>query len=166
MSYLRCEDCGWTGQGFHVYVNDIGDTRKHILAEVFGPSPDFNADLAALRMLLWLRHGCPSSVLYGDDGEMQCAKCLIDFKRATVPEIEAVFERLGMATLDEVRCSRCKAGEPLVTEPKHEHYRRAGGKVRCEKCGEIYYKHPYSEHRDWQGDPWLNRLCDGELVKL
>lgn len=32
-----------------------------------------------LRKLLWLNHGC--TLLYGDDGEMQCGKCLIDFKR-------------------------------------------------------------------------------------
>lgn len=32
-----------------------------------------------LRKLLWLNHGC--TFLYGDDGEMQCGKCLIDFKR-------------------------------------------------------------------------------------
>lgn len=165
MSFLRCSGCGWTGTGFHIFAGSSIPAEKHVLVLVDGPPPDLDADLAALRMLLWLRHGCPSSVLYGDDGEMQCAKCLIDFKRATVPEIEASFERLGMATLDEVQCSRCKAGEPLVTEPKHEHYRRADGNVLC-GCSKPYRKHSHSEHRDWQGDPWLNRLCDGELVKL
>jgi hypothetical protein len=34
-----------------------------------------------LRKLLWLRHGCPIPSLYGDDGEMQCSECGIDFKR-------------------------------------------------------------------------------------
>jgi hypothetical protein len=38
-------------------------------------------DTAKLRELLWLNHGCVG--LYGDDGEMQCGKCLIDFKRDT-----------------------------------------------------------------------------------
>jgi hypothetical protein len=37
----------------------------------------------ALRKLLWLRHGCEPGALYGDDGEMQCGKCLVDFKRMT-----------------------------------------------------------------------------------
>lgn len=41
-----------------------------------------------LRKLLWLNHGCPIRSLYGDDGEMQCNDCLIDFKRDTVEEIE------------------------------------------------------------------------------
>jgi len=41
-----------------------------------------------LRELLWLRHGCPIAALYGDDGEMQCSKCGIDFKRMSVEQIE------------------------------------------------------------------------------
>lgn len=39
-----------------------------------------------LRRLLWLNHGCVD--LYGDDGEMQCSKCMIDFKRDSVKAIE------------------------------------------------------------------------------
>ena len=41
-----------------------------------------------LRKLLWLNHGCSITSLYGDDGEMQCSKCLIDFKRNPVEDIE------------------------------------------------------------------------------
>jgi len=41
-----------------------------------------------LRELLWLRHGCRIATLYGDDGEMQCSNCRIDFKRMTPNEIE------------------------------------------------------------------------------
>ena len=33
-----------------------------------------------LRKQLWLGHGCYLAVLYGDDGEMQCNHCMIDFK--------------------------------------------------------------------------------------
>ena len=47
-----------------------------------------------LRKLLWLNHGCTS--LYGDDGEMQCASCMIDFKRVPVEEIEQKFTRSWM----------------------------------------------------------------------
>lgn len=42
----------------------------------------------ALRKLLWLGHGCEIATLYGDDGEMQCSYCLIDFKRNSPQEIE------------------------------------------------------------------------------
>ncbi len=41
--------------------------------------------LATFRKLLWLNHGCNN--LYGDDGEMQCANCRIDFLRDSVETI-------------------------------------------------------------------------------
>ena len=43
-------------------------------------------DEKKLRKLLWLHHGCDN--LYGDDGEMQCSKCWIDFKRDSIEQIE------------------------------------------------------------------------------
>jgi len=30
---------------------------------------------------MWLHHPCPPQARYGDDGEMQCGNCGIDFKR-------------------------------------------------------------------------------------
>ena len=42
---------------------------------------DSKNDNRVLRKLLWLNHGCPIHTLYGDDGEMQCSSCMIDFKR-------------------------------------------------------------------------------------
>jgi len=44
-----------------------------------------------LRRMWWFNHGCEFSALYGDDGEMQCGSCLIDFKRDTV---ETIGERI------------------------------------------------------------------------
>jgi hypothetical protein len=46
-----------------------------------------------MRKLLWLRHGCPINALYGDDGEMQCGICLVDFKRDSAEDIHAKFRR-------------------------------------------------------------------------
>lgn len=46
-----------------------------------------------IRKLLWLRHGCPIQALYGDDGEMQCSICLVDFLRDSVEDIESKFLR-------------------------------------------------------------------------
>ncbi len=37
---------------------------------------------AAARKLAWLGHGHALAYLYGDDGEMQCSLCGVDFKRA------------------------------------------------------------------------------------
>lgn len=33
------------------------------------------------RRYMWVGHGCESRYLYGDDGEMQCHHCGLDFKR-------------------------------------------------------------------------------------
>lgn len=52
-------------------------------------------EIRILRKLLWLRHGCPSAALCGDDGEMDCNACGIDFKRASAMEIENQFIRLA-----------------------------------------------------------------------
>jgi len=41
-----------------------------------------------LRELLWLHHGCPISILYGDDGKMQCPKHMVDFATDPVEKIE------------------------------------------------------------------------------
>jgi hypothetical protein len=42
---------------------------------------------AELRKIWWLNHGCSISSLYGDDGELQCSNCMIDFQRDTFEEI-------------------------------------------------------------------------------
>ena len=44
-----------------------------------------------LREFLWLRHGHSIGELYGDDGEMQCSKCRLDFKRDSIDRITAAF---------------------------------------------------------------------------
>lgn len=44
------------------------------------------------RERLWLGHGCSTAILYGDDGEMQCARCMIDFRRDS---FETIAERLA-----------------------------------------------------------------------
>ena len=38
---------------------------------------------------------------------------------------------------------------------------RAGGDMVCDKCGKIYYDHPYV-----LGALWLKELCNGDLVHL
>jgi hypothetical protein len=63
------------------------------------------AEAAAMRKWLWVNHGCAFAALYGDDGEMQCGACGIDFNRgpidtigralaARVPLLEAVATAL------------------------------------------------------------------------
>ena len=43
----------------------------------------------------------------------------------------------------------------------------ASGECICEKCGKTYYEHPLAKDIIGCNDePYLNRLCDGSLVKL
>jgi len=51
------------------------------------------------RRLLFLRHGCKGGALYGDDGEMQCSSCMIDFKRDSPTQIEQRFLDISIAKL-------------------------------------------------------------------
>ena len=44
-----------------------------------------------LRAFFWMNHGCDSSALYGDDGELQCCMCQLDFKR---DDLEHLFDRV------------------------------------------------------------------------
>jgi hypothetical protein len=42
-----------------------------------------------LRKEWWGNHGHEYLALYGDDGEMQCLRCLMDFKRAPLEIVQA-----------------------------------------------------------------------------
>ena len=53
---------------------------NQVLAEVA-------VDNITLRKLLWSRHGCHGACLYGDDGELQCNSCRLDFKRDSASSI-------------------------------------------------------------------------------
>lgn len=65
---------------FHKEYDDNCNTFNYSLAM------NLKEENKKLRMLLWARHGC--SALYGDDGEMQCSHCMIDFKRDSADYIE------------------------------------------------------------------------------
>lgn len=53
--------------------------------------------LLAFRRLLFYAHGCDGK--YGDDGEMQCNDCRIDFKRDAVGYIELRIQERGLQRL-------------------------------------------------------------------
>jgi hypothetical protein len=77
---LTCEKCSLGTQRFTAKNPRQTDPKK---------------ENKQLRQLIWLTHGCPIASLYGDDGEMQCGRCLIDFKRATVGEIRGGLSKKG-----------------------------------------------------------------------
>lgn len=72
----------------------FSDTQRSAFAYIASHLPEMlraEAENRALRKLLWLRHHQTTAGLYGDDGEMQCGRCMIDFKRNTAEEIEQRF---------------------------------------------------------------------------
>jgi hypothetical protein len=56
--------------------------------ELYKKYKELEKENLKLRELLWLNHN-PDHVngLYGDDGELQCSACMIDFKRMSVSDI-------------------------------------------------------------------------------
>lgn len=52
-------------------------------------SMELEQENTRLREMLWFNHGHQGHpILYGDDGEMQCNTCRIDFKRDSAEEIQ------------------------------------------------------------------------------
>lgn len=52
------------------------------------------------------------------------------------------------------------------TQDPDSDWPRVGGDCVCDQCGKTYYQHPLDGPPGWQGEKFLNRLCDGRLVKL
>ena len=48
-----------------------------------------------IRELLWITHNCGQRYLYGDDGEMQCLLCGLDFRRHSEDRIVNTFNKVG-----------------------------------------------------------------------
>lgn len=92
----------------------------------------------AVRMQLWLTHGCGFTSLYGDDGEMQCNRApFIDFKRGSEADILA-----GMAKHKEQR-RLAEASSPAVV----------GGE--SEEQGEVHVQNHFNQLTPFQ----LERLA-------
>lgn len=47
-----------------------------------------------------------------------------------------------------------------------EGFHRASGECRCESCGKKYWVHPMDGPDSFDGNKFLHRLCNGDLVKL
>lgn len=70
------------------------------------------SDNRKLRYLLARQHDSVKHMIYGDDGELQCNVCWIDFRRDPVVEIERKLYEAGMRELQRM----VDAGEwPVVS---------------------------------------------------
>jgi hypothetical protein len=56
-------------------------------------------DVAVLRKLLLMHHGCKLGAWYVDDGELQCNECRVDFRRIEPLELERKWMMDGLAKL-------------------------------------------------------------------
>lgn len=119
------------------------------LEEVKSYTIDRDMENKELRKLIWLRHGCPITSLYGDDGEMQCSRCGIDFKRSPVAAIIERFEAIAVKALEDARCESC-----------------GGTGEVCKTCGKNHfgkvYRHPYFlvPCKDCASNPTGKRFTD------
>jgi hypothetical protein len=63
------------------------------------------------RERLWRNHGCRFSSLYGDDGEMQCNECGLDFKSgSTIDELEKTLAARAFARYEEDKARLADCG--------------------------------------------------------
>jgi len=70
--------------------------------------------LGPWRRVMALRHGCNPSALYGDDGELQCKECGVDFARMEPDEIENHWWQQQLASI--YRSATPPAAAPEPTE--------------------------------------------------
>jgi len=61
---------------------------------------ELQSDNRKLRYLLARQHDSAKHMIYGDDGELQCSACWIDFRRDTVADIERKLYEAGMRELE------------------------------------------------------------------
>src|SRR5580698_6357497 len=86
---------------------DYSGTMKRKIADALMEAAQVETvELHRARILLWATHGCTEK--YGDDGELQCNSCKIDFKRNSISDIDAKICERGVRILVEE-----KAGEKV-----------------------------------------------------
>jgi len=90
---------------------------------------DLVGEVERLQRLLWLRHD-PNhfSILYGDDGEMQCGACLVDFKHMDAAEIEAHWQAMSLIKLAKKKAANDRILEEINNSPRSV-------KLVCQDCG-------------------------------
>lgn len=75
------------------------------------------SELTAWRRELWLTHNpaCSRS-LYGDDGEMQCPRCLVDFRRDSPARVAE-----GLMAVERERCAKVvEAMSAAISGPEQD----------------------------------------------
>ena len=83
----------------------MADYEKYLDSEVYqGDLHNMAKEIFHLRMMIWLNHGHKG--MYGDDGEMQCSQCVMeygfwDWKRTSIKEIQSKMTTANLKKLAE-----------------------------------------------------------------
>jgi hypothetical protein len=119
--YKAIRDRGYPNKSWDTLILQLGDAEKE--------RNEALAEVERLQKLLWLRHD-PNhfSILYGDDGEMQCSACLIDFKRMDAEKIEAIWQDRALRKLAEKQAKNDQLLEQINNSPRSV-------KLVCQDCG-------------------------------
>ena len=81
---------------------------------------EMSNDEYALRQMIWMSHGeVGKHFLYGDDGELNCNTCFLDFKRLTVMSI---YNALHDQSMKKVIEDYKKMQEEKESESENEEY--------------------------------------------
>lgn len=73
------------------------------------------------------------------------------------------------ATTNKAAFYRSRAQAEASLDYEDERTYRASGQCICGSCGLEYWRHPLAReprHLSYDGEPFLHRLCSGDLVKL
>ena len=96
---MKCSKCGIDCKlVICFYIGDVVKCEKCFAKD--NPMPQVHTclgEIRELRRLLWVNHLDHFHDLYSDDGQMQCPKCMIDFRRDNIRYIAKRLEE-----------SRCK----------------------------------------------------------
>lgn len=127
-----------------------------------------------LRMLESLQRvkDCPTPVVFPtEEGAIQMSW----MRRSYELNVDVFPDGTGDWFARDRISGKCEAGDidPPIASRRlmyHMHlfcdFRRASGDVICDVCEREYRRHPHTEHRDSNDNPYLTRLCDGDIVKL
>jgi hypothetical protein len=97
------------------YLKNIEERKNMVLSTLksLKELPD-SGNENKLREILWATHPCQGK--YGDDGELQCGACGIDFKRMSPNKIEEIIIIKG---LKELAKQGMKVVEKLDLQTEH-----------------------------------------------
>lgn len=100
LSYLAMEK-PMEEKDFTCFVSAVGTLKKYLDREIKKKYPGYVSEEDKVRAFMWVNHGCAagSLALYGDDGEMQCNNCFIDFKREPIDEIMKKLNTMALKRL-------------------------------------------------------------------